>query len=54
MVKKSDKFICTICQQEFPKKQVGRVKLLSRKQKGESVSWICAKCSQTKIKIITD
>ena len=51
---KKIKFKCTICQSEYPKKQIGRVKLLSRKKKGESVSWICAKCAKTKIKIIKD
>ncbi|MHA1695571.1 MAG: hypothetical protein ACTSWR_05590 [Candidatus Helarchaeota archaeon] len=54
MTKKSKNFICTICKKEFPKKQIGRVKLLSRKKKGESVSWICAKCAKTKIRIVKE
>ncbi|MHA1232304.1 MAG: hypothetical protein ACTSRP_22755 [Candidatus Helarchaeota archaeon] len=54
MTKKKKTFVCTICKSEFPKKQIGRVKLLSRKKKGEMVSWICAYCAKTKIKIIKE
>ncbi|MBD3229429.1 MAG: hypothetical protein GF329_14690 [Candidatus Lokiarchaeota archaeon] len=54
MTSKKKKFTCTICKSEFPKRQIGRVKLLRRKKKGESISWICAKCAKTKIKIISE
>ncbi|MHA1271153.1 MAG: hypothetical protein ACTSPY_15270 [Candidatus Helarchaeota archaeon] len=54
MPKKGKNFICTICKLEFPKKQIGRVKLLSRNKKGESISWICSRCAKTKIKIIKE
>ncbi|NVM54106.1 MAG: hypothetical protein HWN66_10435 [Candidatus Helarchaeota archaeon] len=54
MVKNRKKtFVCKLCGKEFPKKQISRIKLLSRLPKGEDVSWICAKCAKEKIKIIT-
>ncbi|MHA1649866.1 MAG: hypothetical protein ACTSYB_06715 [Candidatus Helarchaeota archaeon] len=54
MVKNRKKtFICSLCKKEFPKKQVSRIKLLSRLPKGEDVKWICAKCAKEKIKIVT-
>ncbi|MFX1449926.1 MAG: hypothetical protein ACFFCM_03720 [Promethearchaeota archaeon] len=50
--KHKNTFICKICQQEFPKKQVGRVKMVKRLPKGEESTWICSKCQKERIKIV--
>lgn len=45
-------FVCKLCNQEFPKKQIGRVKMLKRLKKGEDTTWICQKCQKERIKIV--
>lgn len=33
--------ICAVCKKPFEKKLVGRIKISVKKEKGESVAWIC-------------
>lgn len=41
---------CRICGREFDKSEIGRLRILRKERKGESVIWICPECSK-RIKI---
>ena len=37
--------VCKLCQRNFEKSEVGRIKILRREKKGESVLWVCSYCA---------
>jgi RNase P subunit RPR2 len=37
--------VCKLCQRNFEKAEVGRIKILRREKKGESVLWVCSHCA---------
>jgi len=37
--------VCKLCQRNFEKSEVGRIKILRREKKGESVLWVCSHCA---------
>ncbi len=36
---------CRLCKREFKTSEIGRIKILRREKKGESVLWICSLCA---------
>ncbi len=37
--------VCKVCQRSFEKAEIGRIKILRREKKGESVLWVCSHCA---------